>query len=97
MVGCLCLTDDVDRTRHFFAPNEYGYFPTLDSIPGIVTERLSDLPRLRADQSAARARAHELARTDFWGRIDEGLRLRGLPLLTGLVPPPEPLAPLHTT
>lgn len=96
MVGCLCLTDDVDRTRHFFAPNEYAYFPSLDSIPGIVTERLSDIPRLRADQAAARARAHELARTDFWGRIDEGLRLRGLPLLTGLVPPPEPLSPLRT-
>ena len=96
MVGCLCLTDDVDRTRHFFAPNEYGYFPSLDAIPEIVAERLSDLPRLRADQSAARVRALELARTDFWGRIEDGLRLRGLAPLTGIAPPPEPLAPVHS-
>lgn len=96
MVGCLCLTDDVDRTRHFFAPNEYGYFPSLDAIPGIVAERLSDLPRLRADQAAARVRALELARTDFWGRIEDGLRLRGLTPLTGITPPREPLAPLRS-
>lgn len=96
MMGCLCLTDDVDRSRHFFAPNEYGYFPSLDAIPEIVAERLSDIPRLRADQAAARVRALELARTDFWGRIDEGLRLRGLAPLTGLTPPPEPVAPIHS-
>ncbi len=90
LVGCLCLTDDVDRTRRFFAPHEYAYFPSLDAIPKIVADRLADSGQLRADQQAARARAHELARTDFWGRIDDGLRLRGMRPLTGIRPLIEP-------
>lgn len=90
LVGCLCLTDDVDRTRRFFAPHEYAYFPSLDSIPQIVADRLADPAQLRADQQAARSRAHQLARTDFWGRLDDGLRSRGLRPLTGLRPPVEP-------
>ena len=90
MVGCLCLTDDVDRTRHFFAPNEYEYFPSLEAIPQIVSERLADPVRLRADQQSARSRAQELARTDFWGRIEDGLLKRRLRPLTGISPPIEP-------
>jgi hypothetical protein len=91
LAGCLCLTDDRDRTRHFFAANEYAYFPSLDAIPRIVAERLADPVQLRADQQAARVRAHELARTDFWGRIEQGLIQRGLPALTGISPPNEPV------
>ena len=90
LVGCLCLTDDKDRTRLFFAPDEYGYFPSLDALPEIVADRLADTAQLRADQQAARTRAHELARTDFWGRIDDGLRQRGMRPLTGISPPIEP-------
>lgn len=97
LVGCLCLTDDRDRTRHFFAANEYAYFSSLDAIPEVVSARLSDIPQLRADQQAARVRAHELARTDFWGRIEDGLGARGLPGLTGIRPPREPIAPMIPT
>ena len=92
MVGCLCLTDDKDRTRLFFSPHEYGYFADLASITGVVEERLADSTRLRAGQAAARQRAHELARTDFWGRVEMGLNTRGLRGLTGLRPPAPPVA-----
>ena len=92
MVGCLCLTDDKERTRLFFDRNEYGYFPDLASIPRVVENRLADPTQLRADQVAARQRAHELARTDFWGRVEMGLHKRGLRGLTGLQPPPPPAA-----
>ena len=92
MVGCLCLTDDTDRTRLFFSTNEYGYFPDLDSVPRVVEDRLADLTQLRADQAAARQRARELARMDFWGRVEMGLHKRGLRGLTGLQPPPPPVA-----
>lgn len=90
LVGCLCLTDDKDRTRLFFAPNEYGFFPSLEALPEIVANRLADTDQLRADQRDARARAHELARIDFWGRIDQGLQVRGMRPLTGISPPVEP-------
>lgn len=90
LVGCLCLTDDGDRSRHFFAQNEYQYFPSVEALPDVVAARLQDRDALRADQRAASRRAHELSRTDFWGRIDLGLRRRGLAPLTGLAPLVEP-------
>lgn len=90
LVGCICLTDDKDRTRHFFAANEYAYFSDIDTLAHAVAARLADREALHRDQDAARVRAHELSRTDFWGRIDVGLERRGLPRLTGLNPPAEP-------
>ena len=90
LVGCICLTDDGDRTRHFYAPNEYAFFPSIEALPRVIEERLADRDRLAADQRAAADRAHLLNGSDFWGRVDEGLRRRGLPILTGLTAPAEP-------
>jgi hypothetical protein len=90
LVGCIPLTDDGDRTRHFYAPNEYQFFGSIADLSEVITARLADRDRLRADQAAARERAHELSRSDFWGRIDVGLQRRGLPVLTGLRPPASP-------
>lgn len=90
LVGCICLTDDTDRSRHFYSPNEYQFFPSIEALPGVIERRLADREALAADQGAAAARAHLLSRTDFWGRIDDGLRRRGLPVVTGLSAPVEP-------
>ena len=90
LVGCIPLTDDGDRTRHFYAPNEYQFFGSIADLSDVITARLADRDQLRADQAAARERAHELSRSDFWGRIDVGLQRRGLPVLTGLRPPASP-------
>lgn len=87
LVGCIPLTDDGDRTRHFYAPNEYAFFSSVDDLPEVIAARLADPQQLSADQRAASARAHDLSRSDFWGRIDVGLERRGLPRLTGLNPP----------
>lgn len=93
LVGCICITDDIDRTRRFFHQGEYSYFDSVDTLDAIVTDRLSDLGQLEVDQRRASERAHELSRTDFWGRIDAGLMRRGLPRLTGMSPPAEPTWP----
>ena len=90
LVSCLCLTDDGDRSRHFFAANEYQFFPSVDALPDIIATRLADRATLTLDQAAASVRAHELSRTDFWGRIEVGLQRRGLASLTGITPPNEP-------
>jgi hypothetical protein len=90
LVGCICLTDDGDRSRHFFAPNEYQFFPTVEALPEVVTARLQDRQALAVDQEDASRRAHALSRTDFWGRIELGLQRRGLPPLTRVMPPTEP-------
>lgn len=90
LVGCMCLTDDLHRSRLFFTDNQVTYFQSAETLDAAVAERLSDRSTLRADQESARRRAHELSRTDFWGRIDDGLNRRRLPPLTGLRPPGPP-------
>lgn len=90
LVGCICLTDDKERSRLFFEPNEYAYFESISTLNAVVTERLADRDQLRRDQAAARARAHELAKYDFWGRLEDGLVARGLRPLTQVKPPALP-------
>jgi hypothetical protein len=79
-VGCVILTDDVDRTDRFWVPEEeYGYFATLADVPSVVERFLSDPAKLAAAQAAAKTRARSINVTSFWGGIEDGLRARGLP------------------
>jgi len=79
-VGCLVLTDDVDRTDRFWVPGEeFGFFATPRDLPAVVEGYLGDPARLAQAQEAARRRARELNVTSFWGGIETGLRRRGLP------------------
>lgn len=82
LVGTLCLTDDKERTRLFFDANEYRFFDSIASIEQVVKSTLSDPKKLASDQQAARERALELAKSDFWGQINETLRKRDLRTLT---------------
>lgn len=90
MAGCLCLTDDKDGTRHFFAPDQYGYFAEVTNLEHVAKTALADPEELHKRQLSAQRRALELAHTDFWGRIEAALRARGLRGLTGLSAPTEP-------
>jgi hypothetical protein len=83
LVGTLCLTDDKNRTRLFFDSNEYRYFDSIDSIEHVVKSTLSDPVKLAKDQKAARIRAAELAKSDFWGQINQTLELRKLRTIKG--------------
>ena len=78
LVGTICLTDDRERTRLFFEPNEYRFFESISSIEEVVESTLSNPSQLALDQSAAKERAHVLAKTDFWGKINETLDIRRL-------------------
>ncbi|MDA3022806.1 MAG: glycosyltransferase [Actinomycetota bacterium] len=78
-VGCVILTDDVDRTERFWVPeSEYCYFATPADAPAVVDRFLADPAKLAAAQQAAKQRARSINVTSFWGGIDEGLRQRGL-------------------
>ncbi|WP_353485282.1 glycosyltransferase [Haliscomenobacter sp.] len=92
LAQCLCLTDDRNRTRHFFAPDQFGFFDELSNLEHVVKDALSNPVELKQRQIAAQARALKLAETDFWGRIEEALSARGLRSLTGLTAPPEPIS-----
>ena len=82
LVGTICLTDDRERTRLFFEPNEYRFFESISSIEKVVESALSEPNQLALDQSAARERAHVLAQADFWGKINDTLEIRRLRTLT---------------
>lgn len=78
-VGCVILTDDVDRTERFWVPDaEFGYFATPADVPALVERFLSDPARLAAAQDAAKLRARSMNVTSFWGGIERTLRQRGL-------------------
>lgn len=78
-MGCLVLTDDVDRSSRFWQMGaELGYFSSPEDVPGIVRTYLEDPSRLREVQQAGKARARSINVTSFWGGVDEGLERRGL-------------------
>ena len=86
LAGALLLTDDKDRTRLFFEPEvDYAYFPNIDALPDVIESWLADLERLVLGRRSAQGKARELARTNFWNGIHQGLAQRALPSL----PPPN--------
>jgi len=79
-MGCLVLTDDVDRSDRFWvAGEEMAYFTEPSEVPALVESYLSDPERLSRAQAAGKARARSINVTNFWGGIDAGLARRGLP------------------
>ena len=79
LAGTFLLTDDKDRTRLFFEPDQFATFGSVDQLPDIIENLLSDRIVLSMRTKSAQQRAGELAVTDFWMGIDEGLRSRDLP------------------
>jgi spore maturation protein CgeB len=80
VMGCIVLTDDLDRTRRFFEPElEFGNFANPRELAEVVKRFMSDPAKLAAAQQAAKQRARSINVTSFWGGVEEGLRLRGLP------------------
>jgi hypothetical protein len=79
LAGTYLLTDDKDRTRLFFPPDEFSTFDSVDDLPDLIESLLRDRADLDVRARRAQVRARELAVTDFWTRIDAGLRARGLP------------------
>jgi hypothetical protein len=79
LAGTYLLTDDKDRTRLFFPPDEFSTFDSVDDLPDLIESLLRDRTDLDVRARRAQVRARELAVTDFWTRIDAGLRVRGLP------------------
>jgi hypothetical protein len=79
-MGCLVLTDDVDRSDRYWVPgDEVGYFTDPSDVPALVESYLADPERLARVQAAGKARARSINVTSFWGGIDAGLAARGLP------------------
>jgi hypothetical protein len=79
LAGTYLLTDDKDRTRLFFEPDQFSIFNSVDELPELIESLLSDKEALDARARSAQERARELAVTDFWVQIDQGLQTRGLP------------------
>ena len=84
LAGTYWLTDDQDRTRLFFSPDEFSTFDSIDELPELISTLLADQDDLDARARKAQTRAREIAVTDFWKRIDQGLRKRDLPPIFSL-------------
>jgi hypothetical protein len=82
LAGTFLFTDDTDRTARFWIPDvEFGRFTGVSDLPNVAQRYLSDPERLGAGRVAFAKRARPLARTQFWGSIDEVLARRNLPSL----------------
>lgn len=81
LAGSLLLTDDRDRTRHFWEPSTFRTFDEVTDIPGIVDRTVNTEAQRQGDAAAFAARARYLARHHYWGAIELGLIERNLPRL----------------
>jgi len=79
LAGTYLLTDDKDRTRLFFEPDQYSTFETIEELPELIQSLLANRDQLDKRARKAQERAKKLAVTDFWSQIDQGLLARGLP------------------
>lgn len=79
LAGTFLLTDDKDRTRLFFEQDQFEAFTSVDQLPDIIEQLLSDRSALNARAQDAQLRAREIAVTNFWGGINHVLLNRGLP------------------
>ena len=80
LAGTLLLTDDLDRTRLFWTPDEeYVYFRTVDELPYVITALMNDPLRIAEVAQAGQLRARSIVHDGFWGGIESGLARRGLP------------------
>ncbi len=79
IAGTYLLTDDKDRTRLFFPSDQFSTFDSVEDLPDLIESLLKDRADLDARARRAQIRARELAVTNFWEGIDQGLQARGLP------------------
>jgi hypothetical protein len=64
----------------YFEPEvEFGYFGDVDQLVGVADYWLSRTSDRALGALAARDKARELILSDFWWRIDGGLKRRSLP------------------
>lgn len=83
LAGTFLLTDDIDSTRRYFTPDiEYGYFANVESLPTVAESWLNKPEKREAGALIAQSKAQSIAHQDFYASIQEGLRARGLPLLS---------------
>jgi Glycosyl transferases group 1 len=82
LAGTFLLSDDRERTKLFFSEDEeYGFFPDVAHLPGVVEYWLQQPELLDRGRHAAQQRAQGIALDNFWDGITAGLRARGLPVL----------------
>jgi len=82
LAGTFLLTDDKDRTRLFWDQQDYAYFNGISDLPQVVQSWLSQPIELALASERFHERAVHLSRTEFWGSVEEGLRLRSLPSIS---------------
>ena len=82
LAGTLLLTDDLNRTRDFFVPEqEFATFRDARDLARTLEWWLAHPDELRAAQERGQRRAQELATFGFWSLLGGALDRRGLPRL----------------
>jgi hypothetical protein len=79
LAGAYLLTDDHDRTLRSWAPSDFSEFTSTDDLIRITRSVLSDETHRASAAGRFAERARVLARDQYWGSIENTLRLRGLP------------------
>ena len=87
LAGTLLLTDDVNRTREFFAPaQEFDTFRDARDLAQTMEWWLARPDELRAAQDLGQRRARQLATFSFWSLVGRALDRRGLPRFPDVSP-----------
>ena len=80
LAGTLLLTDDLNRTREFFVPEqEFAAFLDARDLAGTVEWWLGHPDELHCAQERGQRKAQHLATFGFWSLLNHALDRRGLP------------------
>ncbi len=79
LAGTYFVTDDRNRTRLFWPEEHFATFNSLADLSQVLEETLSDPLALSESTSAFSDRAYDLAQNHYWGAVEHGLKVRGLP------------------
>lgn len=79
LAGTYLVTDDQDQTSQFWPEDQFSVFDSPSDLPMVLESLVSEPSKLSEATASFAERASFLSQHQYWGAIEHGLNIRGLP------------------